>query len=771
MSNNTENTQTSKISIPAFFRTDLFVMLCLYAGTLLIHILISLCVTIFNLTPDEYSVTAIAAYLNGYDWSSTVSTGGYYGYFQGLFYTPVFLLTDDPYLQYDLMIGINSVLMSFAPVISYYLSRKVFDVNKAASVLFSVIAGIYPCYVLLTKYTWNETLCNIIPWVFLLIMFKSLECKSPVKKQVLSVLGGLILVAGYATHGRMLALMAGGIVLVLTAFFVMKKRIFGFIGFFSSIVVGFACDMLLKDHFQNALWLVDQLDKTPTNTIEKMLSRILGMDTEAVGYFFKTLIGHFFYFISSTWGFGAICMTLIIGVMFMYFRSKAQISKAIKTGAEKIPTALLSDNDALLTIFAFLVMGAVFVVSVAFKCTSTVLEARADTLIYGRYTEVFYPLAIFATLILVYRGKLSLWHTFAALCSGAVINLLTNIFVVPVVTAGDRMVSAMIMGLAPMRYGEKMKDLPTEETFLKIFITVLSILFVILIIQLVLKQKRNMYKYFSFPMAALMMYTNIFCYMNYIEPQSRNAAVGARYMSEAIDMIADSKFNSVCCYSLAKERYVKAQFLYPDMEFVIASSASALSKLEKRPDFIVSDREDALQMCAEDVYLVGDINHNVNLFACTAEAYNWAKEQGLAVSGNGYVCYSGADIPATSTVQKTDTTAICPKVSAVYTNYTTLYKPGTYYFTATGEGVDLPKTTITFTSDKGENEVDYTVIQQGDGVLKLQVTIDEKLENVRLKLSNNNEAEILLESITIEMSEDISKYVVAKNVDYVSPAA
>ena len=58
MSNNPENTQKSKAGVPAFLKTDLFVMLCLYAGTLLIHILISLCMTIFNLTPDEYSVTA-----------------------------------------------------------------------------------------------------------------------------------------------------------------------------------------------------------------------------------------------------------------------------------------------------------------------------------------------------------------------------------------------------------------------------------------------------------------------------------------------------------------------------------------------------------------------------------------------------------------------------------------------------------------------------------------------------------------------------------------
>ena len=770
MSNNPENTQKSKAGVPAFLKTDLFVMLCLYAGTLLIHILISLCMTIFNLTPDEYSVTAIAAYLNGYDWSSTVSTGGYYGYFQGLFYTPVFWLTDDPYLMYDLMIGINSIIMSFAPVIAYYLGRRMFDIGKGAAILFSVIAGLYPCYMLLTKYTWNETLCNIIPWAFLLVMFKAMGCESPVKKQMLSVLGGLILVAGYATHGRMLALMAGGIVLVLVAFFVLKKRLFAFIGFFSSIAVGFVCDTLLKDHFQNALWLVGELDKTPTNTIEKMLSRILSMDGETIANFFKTLIGHFFYFISSTWGFGAICMTLIIGVMFMYFRRKVQIRKALKSNSEKVPTEFITDNDALITIFAFLVMGAVFVVSVAFKCTSTVLEARADTLIYGRYTEVFYPIAIFATLILVYRGRLTLWHTFAALCSAAAINLLTNVFVVPVVTAGERMVSAMIMGLAPMRYGEKMKELPTEESFLKITITVMCVLFVVLIIQLVLKNKKNMYKFFSFPLAALLMYTNVFCYINYLEPQSRNAAVGARYMSEALDMIAGSEFNSVCCYMLAKERYVKAQFIYPDMEFVIANSASALSKLEKRPDFIVSDREDALQMSAKDVYLVGDINNNVNLYACTAEAYNWAKEQGLTVSDNGYVYYSGADIPATSTVQKTGTTAVCPKVSAVYTNYTTLNKPGTYYFTAKGEGVDLPKTTITFTSDKGAEDVEYTIIQQSDDVLKLKIEVDEKLENVRLKLSNNNETELVLESMTIEPADDVARYNVAKNAEYNSPA-
>ena len=104
------------------FLSDWFLMLALYVVTLAIHVLMTQVTTMFNLTPDEYAVTAVAAWFNGYDWSQTVSAGGYYGYFQSLFYIPVFWFVDDPMLQYRVMILINGVLMSFAPVIVYFLS-------------------------------------------------------------------------------------------------------------------------------------------------------------------------------------------------------------------------------------------------------------------------------------------------------------------------------------------------------------------------------------------------------------------------------------------------------------------------------------------------------------------------------------------------------------------------------------------------------------------------------------------------------------------------
>ncbi len=753
--------------LKSFIKSDWFVMLCLYFGALLIHCLMALCVTIFNLTPDEYSVAAIAAYINGCDWSSTVSTGGYYGYFQGLFYSPVFLLTDDPWMQYRLMIGMNSLFMSFAPAIIYYLSRRMFEVKTAPAVLFSAICGLYPCYMLLTKYTWNETLCNIMPWIFLLVAYKAMGCDSPTKKQILSVLGGLVLVAGYATHGRMLALMAGGIVTVLIVFFAMKKKIFAFTGFFCSIAIGFAGDYLLKNFFQDRLWLVNELDKTPTNTIEKMLSRIISMDAEAIGNFFRALIGHLFYFITATWGFGAVCIVLIIAVLCIYFKRSAQARKDRGENAADY----LTDNMAVLSLFAFLVMGAVFAVSVAFKCTSTVLDSRMDTLIYGRYTEVFYPIAIYTALLLIYRCKLTPALSFGALILGAGINTLTNLFVAPKVIAGERMVSAMILGIAPMRYSERVKDLPTEETFLKLIITNMFMLFVFVIIQLILKDRKKLYRYFSFPLAALFLYSNLHCYFNYTKPQAENAMTGATYMQEALSMM-DGGSDDIVCHAVAKERYVKAQFLYPELRFILTSNLSELNTLEARPRFIVADREDNLHLWFQDVYPVGDITNTMQLYACTAEAYDWAVSNGCEVGENGVVHYDGGNIPATEKVVRGESSIDMLDNSAVYTNYFTIYKAGTYVFTCDGSsGITSNDITITLTCDSGKTELAPSAVSRSGDKLVIELTASEKLTNVRLKLSNNTGEAVTLNSLDITMAAGSKQYALAQGAEYNKPAA
>ncbi len=743
------------------FTSDWFLMLALYVITLTLHILMSQVSTLFNLTPDEYSVTAVAAYFNGYDWSQTVSSGGYYGYFQSLFYIPVFRLISDPYMQYRAMLIINGVIMSFAPVIVYYLSRKWFSVRKLSSFFIAVICGLYPSYMLLTKYTWNETMCCILPWIFALLMYKSLKShkqtggRAVFMQQLWAALAGLTLIAAYATHGRMLALTAAGVILELVVLITMKKRLFSLIGFFTAFAAGFVGDKLLKDFFQSALWLADQKSKASVNTIENMFGRITGIESEELIRFPQTLIGHFFYFFSSTWGFGAVCLVMIISGIVMYYvsRSRAKKGKITETSESGKVKTYISSNLAIFCWYAFLVMGAIFAVSVAFKSTSTVFETRADTTIFGRYIETFFPVAIFAALIMIYRGRLSTAHCFAALVSAAGVFVLTQLITLPVVV-GDgetakNTVSAMILGIAPLKIGEGLKDTITETTFIKIIAVVMALLLALVIVRLVSKKEKTLFNAVAIPLAALLMYSSLYCFDGYTMVQAKNASYGGNYVSEALNMIKDCEYNDVLCFSMKSERYVKSQFLFPEMKVRLASSVKKLNSLKKRPDFILSDREDNLHMWIDDIYLVGNINHNIQLYACSDNAKNWCRDHGLELTMPGALVFTGDNIPATNSVTRGGGEAALPEGSSVYTNYFVLYSAGSY--TAVISGDNVQQLTIGLSSDKKTVDIPYEIISSSDSEIVLSFSVEaSKTESVLLKLTNKGSSAVSVSGLSIE---------------------
>lgn len=744
-------------------KSDLFIMVVIYAAALTLHMLITCAATIFNLTPDEYSVTAIAAYLNGLDWSPTVSTGGYYGYFQSLFYVPVFWVTDDPYLRYRLMLVINGVLMSFIPVIAYWLSRRAFDVNRPAAAVFSLICGLYPSYMLLTNFTWNETMCCLLPWIFLLLLYNAYGCENTIKKQVLSCLGGLTLAAAYATHGRMLSLVAAGIVLEFVVFFSMKRtRLFCFSGFFGGTVVGLFVDKALKQFFQGALWNVGSGRSAPINTIEKMISQLFGENGRfSIARFFQTLIGHFFYFFSSTWGFGAVCVVMIITAVVMYYRRRNITPVTLENG-DTDPKTLpyIGDKAAVLCWFSLLLMGAVFAVSVLFKSTSSSFDKRMDTTIYGRYTEAFYPVAILCTLVLIYKGKLSRWQTVAALGLNAAVVALTQLFTVPIVTNSETFVSAMVLGLAPMRYGEGLKDLYTQTTFLKIYVTVLGVSALWTVVGLIKRLNKFRRAAFCVPLAGLLIWSGIFGYMKYTVPQAKNARRGADIMTAAVDKL-DGQFGEITLFAAARDRYVKTQFLYPEMTVRVASTVSAYRKLESKSEIVLANIEETPELWFDELRLVGSLGNAVHIYAASERAYEWAVSKGYRLGESGAVVYTPAELKTTSSAVKTgydeyadldyasngeNVTLTLPKRAAAHTNYMHLQK-GTYTFTVCGEGVSGG--TVTLRADKGKTELPFEILTNKDGELCAEVAVDKKTENVRFTFTNASGEPVNVEKIVI----------------------
>ncbi len=744
-------------------KSDAFIMFVIYFAALTLHMLITGAATIFNLTPDEYSVTAIAAYMNGLDWSPTVSTGGYYGYFQSLFYVPVFWITDDPYLRYRLMLMINGVLMSFVPVIAYWLSRRALDVKIPAAAVFSLICGLYPSYMLLTNFTWNETMCCLLPWVFLLLLYKAHDCKKIIKKQALSCLGGLTLAAAYAAHGRMLSLVAAGIVLELVVFFTMKRtKLFCFSGFFGGTVVGLFADKMLKRFFQGALWNVGSGRSAPINTIEKMISQLFGENGNfSIARFFQTLIGHFFYFFSSTWGLGAICVIAIIAAVVLYYRRRNRTPITLEsggTGTKALP--YIGDKEAVLCWFSLLLMGAAFAVSVLFKSTSSSFDKRMDTTIYGRYTESFYPVAILCTLVLIYKGKLSRLKTIAAFGLNSMTVALTQLFTVPIVTNSETFVSAMVLGLAPMRYGEGLRDLYTQTTFLKIFVTVLGVSALWTVIGLIKRLDKIRWAVLCVPLAGLVIYSGTFGYLKYTVPQAKNAKRGADIMTAAVDKL-DGQFGEITLFAAARDRYVKTQFLYPEMTVRVASTVSAYRKLENKPEIFLANIEETPELWFDELRLIGSLGSAVHIYAASESSCEWAISKGYRIGESGAVVYTPAELKTTLTAVKTgydehadldyaneggNVTLTLPKGAAAYTNYTHLQK-GTYAFTVYGEDVSVG--TVTLYADKGKTELPFEILTEKNRELCAAVTVDKKTENIRFTFTNTSGEPIDIEKIVI----------------------
>ena len=150
------------------------------------------------------------------------------------------------------------------------------------------------------------------------------------------------------------------------------------------------------------------------------------------------------------------------------------------------------------------------------------------------------------------------------------------------------------------------------------------------------------------------------------EKHDEVALFNAGKQAEALEMIDDSGFDDVLAFSLKSERYVKAQFLFPDMHVRLASTLKKLKSQSARPDFIIADREDNLQLWSGALWHVGDVNNNIHLYACTNAAREWCEAQGLELSAPASFEYSGRNIPSTSSVTRDGGAAVLPEGSAVY---------------------------------------------------------------------------------------------------------
>ena len=231
------------------------VPMVLYLAFFVLHLTLSSAAYLPSIDPNEFTSAALANMFTGADWTAAMSRSDYfYGFLQSLLYVPVVFFIKDPFLQYQVMIALNGLVMSFVPVIVYSCAHMLGLEKLWQSVLAAVCCGGWMTYMIHSNFIWNETAAMFLPWLTLWLLLRADMADRKSTKAVRSVLLGIVAALSYCAHQRLFALILALAVTVLIMRTVFKRRTVSTAVFYVSLGAFLAAAVLVNYLVQLKLW-------------------------------------------------------------------------------------------------------------------------------------------------------------------------------------------------------------------------------------------------------------------------------------------------------------------------------------------------------------------------------------------------------------------------------------------------------------------------------------------------------------------------------------
>lgn len=477
----------------------------LFCSVLIINLIVTIKLRILHISTDEFGVLASAAFFTGYDWSSLVSNISYYGYGQAILYIPLFILIKDPTVLYVCLLVLNSVLISCIPIfISNILRSLLKEKNPLYIYLITFTVSVYPYYLIYSKWAYYEVLSGLIPWICIYILVKEVENTSnDWRKSFNSVILAGILAFGYATHGRLIGLIAATLVTLFLYHVVTKNKIVRYIYFIPTLVIGLVIDNYIKKYLLINLWLKDDTTKLD-NTLGSTLSLLNSFDSSKIIPMIESIIGQIFYISSASFGFTIISVFLCITILIGFVKQKKQASIEV-----------IDDKLFTITLFAIISFSIAICISVIFLIPGvTNPTGRGDYFIYGRYIENLAGPVIFVGLYKITTIKKRI--LLSSLSFYILLSLLILFWVSKDILERANIANLPILGILPfINNNIEAIDNISNINFLKLAIIVLIVL--VLIIVLV---NRKIFAMIPIILSTLFLYTYFFVSYNMIIPNS-----------------------------------------------------------------------------------------------------------------------------------------------------------------------------------------------------------------------------------------------------------
>lgn len=254
--------------------------ICIFLGIFLFKTIINLAFGTLVMTTgqDEFGTIASASYFAGYDWSAIVSDVKYYGFGFSMLMAPVYWLTDNPQIIFQVMIGFNSMCLGISGIICYNILKDIFDVDDTKFNVMATLASVFfTCVLVNSNAVFNECVLMMIEWIMVYLLLLMQRRKDNDKSTlVLTVVFSLVSIYAFSVHTRIIYVLGASFIFMVFYFIIKKKVLVNVPAFVGIMVVGYVLVQKLIEHVQLKIWL--------TNDPEKLKNSVSGL-----GEYFKNI--------------------------------------------------------------------------------------------------------------------------------------------------------------------------------------------------------------------------------------------------------------------------------------------------------------------------------------------------------------------------------------------------------------------------------------------------------------------------------------------------
>lgn len=207
---------------------------------------------------DEVTTMAGAAYFSGNDWSAVISNSGYYGMGFTMLLAPVFKVTDNPFIIYQICIGVCALLQSMAAPICYYIMKKCWNINNH---IYLCLVSVACSYMVVTRSNiiYNEQMLIFLSWVIALILAVLQNDRLNSKKTIfLTILLALVISYSLTIHTRALTFLIALAICFVIYFFMFRKKIFNVIAMVVTTGIGYMAGKAFIYFVKNNIWSIKE---------------------------------------------------------------------------------------------------------------------------------------------------------------------------------------------------------------------------------------------------------------------------------------------------------------------------------------------------------------------------------------------------------------------------------------------------------------------------------------------------------------------------------